>query len=268
MNARESIVMWEPDCAASRRIALPALAQDSYVIGVSGALTGPAAGTTRRPVEALRIYFDKLNAAGGINGKQVKLIILDDGAEPSKAAANAKRLLTQDNVQLMILSSFSSTFAPVSPKPSAPTCRCCSWARSARRKCRRRPIRCSSAPPPSRQTYDSRAALDFVKEQRQGTGEDRLCRDGGAAVARRDRICRRHSKTLGMTPVAKENIPPPTPDYTPFATKLKEADAELDVLLGAVGDADADASRRCAGSAGRANIIAWAHLEAEAELRA
>ena len=46
------------------------------------------------------------------NGKQVKLVILDDGAEPSKAAANAKRLLTQENVQLMVLSSFSSTFAP------------------------------------------------------------------------------------------------------------------------------------------------------------
>ena len=95
-------------------MAMPAMAQDAYVIGVSGALTGPAAGTTAAPVEAFRIYFDKLNAAGGVNGKQVKLVILDDGAEPSKAAANAKRLLSQENVQLMVLSSFSSTFAPVS----------------------------------------------------------------------------------------------------------------------------------------------------------
>ena len=31
------------------------------------------------------------------------------------------------------------------------------------------------------------------------------------------------SKKMGMTPVDKEVIPPPTADYTPFATKLKDA---------------------------------------------
>src|SRR5205085_814836 len=39
--------------------------------------------------------------------------IRDDQAEPSKAATNAKRLLTQDNISLLILSSLSSTYAPV-----------------------------------------------------------------------------------------------------------------------------------------------------------
>ena len=38
--------------AAALAIAVPAMAQDAYVIGVSGALTGPAAGTTAAPVEA------------------------------------------------------------------------------------------------------------------------------------------------------------------------------------------------------------------------
>jgi len=42
-----------------------------------------------------------------------RLSLLDDQGEPSKAAANAKRLLTQDNVSLLILSSLSSTYAPV-----------------------------------------------------------------------------------------------------------------------------------------------------------
>jgi ABC-type branched-subunit amino acid transport system substrate-binding protein len=32
------------------------------------------------------------------------------------------------------------------------------------------------------------------------------------------------AKTLGMTPVDTQITPPPTPDYTPFATKLKDAD--------------------------------------------
>ena len=78
----------------------PAAAQDAYLIGVSGAMTGPAAGTNGPPIEGLRLYVDRLNAAGGINGKKIQLTVLDDQGEPSKAAANAKRLLTQENVSL------------------------------------------------------------------------------------------------------------------------------------------------------------------------
>ena len=96
--------------------ALPAAAQEAYLVGVSAALTGPAAGTTAPPIEALRLYIDLINARGGVNGKKIQLIVQDDQGEPSKAAANAKKLITQDGVQLLVLSSLSSTFAPVTPE--------------------------------------------------------------------------------------------------------------------------------------------------------
>src|SRR6185312_13346048 len=98
---------------AAATLVCSANAQDAYVIGVSGALTGPAAGTNAPPIEGLRLYVDRLNAAGGVNGKKIQLIVLDDQAEPSKAAANVKRLLSQDNARLLVLSSLSSTYAPV-----------------------------------------------------------------------------------------------------------------------------------------------------------
>ena len=66
-------------------LATAAKAQDAYVIGLTGALTGPSASTTAPPVEGLRIYIDRVNAAGGINGKPVKLRILDDQADAQKA---------------------------------------------------------------------------------------------------------------------------------------------------------------------------------------
>src|SRR5215510_16320119 len=94
-------------------VALPAAAQDAYVVGVTGAMTGPSASTNGPAVEGLRLFVDKLNATGGLNGKPVRLVLQDDQGEPSKAAANAKKLLTQDNVILLINSSLSSTFAPV-----------------------------------------------------------------------------------------------------------------------------------------------------------
>jgi len=99
--------------AVAATIAVPALAQDAYVIGLTGARTGPPASTYAPAVEALRIYIDGVNAAGGINGKKVNLILQDDSAEPGKAAANAKKLLTQDNVILLLNASLSSTYAPM-----------------------------------------------------------------------------------------------------------------------------------------------------------
>src|SRR6516164_8538696 len=88
-------------------------AEDAYTVGVTAAMTGPGATTQAPVIEMLRIYVDRLNGKGGINGHRVSLLIEDDQAEPSKAAANATKLIRQDNVMLLINSSFSSTYGPV-----------------------------------------------------------------------------------------------------------------------------------------------------------
>ena len=46
--------------------ALPAAAQDAYVIGVSAAMTGPAAGIYAPVVDAMKAYLDHVNARGGV----------------------------------------------------------------------------------------------------------------------------------------------------------------------------------------------------------
>ena len=86
---------------------------DDYVVGMTAAMTGPASATYAPVAEAIRAYVAHLNGRGGINGKQVKLVLLDDSGEASKAAANAKRLITQDNVLLLLNASLSSTYAPI-----------------------------------------------------------------------------------------------------------------------------------------------------------
>ena len=49
---------------------VPAVAQEAYVIGLTGAMTGPSAGTLGPAVDGLRLYVEKLNASGGINGRK------------------------------------------------------------------------------------------------------------------------------------------------------------------------------------------------------
>jgi branched-chain amino acid transport system substrate-binding protein len=250
---------------AAAAITVPAYAQDAYVIGVTGALTGPPAGTNAPPIEGLRLYVDRLNAGGGVNGKMIRLIVLDDGAEPSKAAANAKRLITQDNVGLLILASLSSTYAPViaetkranvplmfmgavCPKevyPPAETLQFCTTAYAG--------------------GYDSRATLAFIKE----TAKEPV-RIGLVAMAiplSRGEIdyAETQSKADGMTPVDKEVIPPPTADYTPFATKLKDANPNW-IFSWAPWVTQVKTFEALRRLGWQADYITWAHIEAEGEL--
>jgi len=241
------------------------VAQDAYVVGISGALTGPVAGTYAPVVEGLRIYVDRLNAAGGIGGKPIRLVVQDNQGEPSKAAADVKKLLTQDKVSMVLNVATSSTYAPmvaetrragvplyfagaVCPQevfPPADPLQFCSTAFGAR--------------------YDSRMALGFVKEN--STEPVKLGLTAMAIPVSRGEIdyAEGLAKELGMTPVSKEIVPPPTPDYTPFATKIKEAGANWTYSWAPwVTEIKTLESLRKLGWNGR--YIAWAHIEAEPEL--
>src|SRR5690606_3666365 len=45
---------------------------------------------------------DALNANGGINGRQVELVVVDTEADPTKANAAVTRLVQQDKVELVV----------------------------------------------------------------------------------------------------------------------------------------------------------------------
>ena len=43
-------------------------------------------------------YFDMLNASGGVNGRKIKLISLDDGYNPAKTVEHTRRLIEKEDV--------------------------------------------------------------------------------------------------------------------------------------------------------------------------
>ena len=92
--------------------AVPSPAQDALVVGVTAAMTGPLASAYGPVGDGMRVYIDKLNAAGGVNGKPVRLVIRDDQSDATKGAANVKRLIEEDNVQLLVNDSASTTYQP------------------------------------------------------------------------------------------------------------------------------------------------------------
>ncbi len=77
---------------------LPALAQNDrrIVLGQSCALSGPAAQLGLQMNRGAKIFFDRLNAQGGINGRTIDLRSLDDGYEPDRCRANTEQFVKDD----------------------------------------------------------------------------------------------------------------------------------------------------------------------------
>jgi ABC-type branched-subunit amino acid transport system substrate-binding protein len=94
MNRRDAIRQF---AAAGAALALPAWAQaKTLVLGQSAAFSGPAAQLGIQMNKGGKIYFDMINAAGGINGQQIELRTLDDGYEPDRCKANTEKLIKDD----------------------------------------------------------------------------------------------------------------------------------------------------------------------------
>src|SRR6201982_3398978 len=68
----------------------------TLVLGQSAPNTGPAAQLGIQLNRGARLYFDKVNASGGIHGQKIELRMLDDGYEPVRAKANTEAFLKDD----------------------------------------------------------------------------------------------------------------------------------------------------------------------------
>lgn len=69
---------------------------DKIILGQSAAFTGPAAQLGIQFHAGAKLYFDQLNAQGGVGGRSVEIRKLDDGYEPERCAENTKKLLEDD----------------------------------------------------------------------------------------------------------------------------------------------------------------------------
>jgi len=99
--------------------ATPGITADTIVIGRSAAMTGPIATRMKPATEGMTTYFEQVNAAGGINGRRIKLINLDDGFDPKKAVANANKLINDERVFVMFSQSGGPQTQAVIPVISA-----------------------------------------------------------------------------------------------------------------------------------------------------
>ena len=69
---------------------------DRIVLGQSAPFTGPAAQLGIQFNLGARLYFDQVNAQGGVARRQISLVHMDDGYEPDRCADNTRKMLADD----------------------------------------------------------------------------------------------------------------------------------------------------------------------------
>jgi branched-chain amino acid transport system substrate-binding protein len=87
-------------CGSSGQVSAsaPGVDQHSITIGAILDTTGPLKVICQPIYDGDQMYINKINAAGGINGRQIKLVQISDNGDPTKTRDAARQLVEQDNV--------------------------------------------------------------------------------------------------------------------------------------------------------------------------
>lgn len=96
---------------------------DKVRIGVFMSLTGSTANFGISSTNGIKMAADEVNAAGGINGKQIELNVQDDRSDAQEAATIVTKFVTQDAVHAIlgeVASSRSIAAAPIAQNAKIP----------------------------------------------------------------------------------------------------------------------------------------------------
>lgn len=72
------------------------LSDTRIVLGQSAPFSGAAEQLGLQFHLGAQLYFETLNAKGGVNGRRIEIKRLDDGYEPERCAANTRQLISED----------------------------------------------------------------------------------------------------------------------------------------------------------------------------
>jgi len=102
--------------ALAALVPIAATAQDSIKIGVTQPLTGAFAASGNYVANGAGIAADAINAAGGVLGKKIELIVEDNKSNPTEAVATAEKLIVKDQVPVMMGAWGSTLTLAIMPK--------------------------------------------------------------------------------------------------------------------------------------------------------
>ena len=100
---------------AASTAAAPGVTSDAIVFGQSACFSGPNESLGIQYRAGIRAAFAERNSNGGVDGRALELISLDDGYEPANAAANAERFVVENDIFAVVGGVGTPTAARIAP---------------------------------------------------------------------------------------------------------------------------------------------------------
>lgn len=197
-----------------------------YKIGAVFSVTGRASFLGDPEKKTAEMVVDQINAAGGINGKPIKLIVYDDEGDATKCNLHAKKLIEQDNVLAVIgpsISGLSLAVIPVFEQNQTPLISCAASFKIVHNSDTGKPYPWVFKTPQS----DS-MAVEAIYTHLQAKGINKIAimsvTSGFGASGRQELL--RLAPQYGMDVIADEKYDPKDTDMTAQLTKIKGLDPQ------------------------------------------
>ncbi|HSH91820.1 MAG TPA: ABC transporter substrate-binding protein [Ramlibacter sp.] len=84
-------------------------------LGASAVLSGPLGPQTTDYGAGSRLYFDAVNAAGGVHGRKISYTTIDDGFDPKRAVENTRKLIDEHGVFMIYNNTGTAQTAAILP---------------------------------------------------------------------------------------------------------------------------------------------------------
>nr|WP_245615697.1 ABC transporter substrate-binding protein [Afifella pfennigii] len=207
-------------------------------IGSVLSVTGPASFLGDPEKKTLEMYVEAINAAGGVNGEMLELVVYDDAADPNAARTFATRLVEQDEVVAVVGGSTTGStlaMAPVFEEAEIPFISLAGAIQIVE------PVRQWVFKTPHTDTMACEKIFTDLKE-RDLTSVALISGTGGFGKSMHAQ-CKKVAPDHGITIVHEETYGPRDSDMTPQLTNIKNADGVQAVVNPGFGQGPAIVTR-------------------------
>jgi branched-chain amino acid transport system substrate-binding protein len=204
-----------------------ALAADPIRIGSVVSATGPASFLGDPEQKTLEEYVDKINASGGVLGRQLKLILYDDSSDANNANAFAKRLVLQDQVDIIVGPSTTGSTMAMVPQIQSSKVPFISFAAATVIV---DPVKPFVFKMPHSDTMAAQKVLEDMKKR--GITKFALLSDTGGFGKSGHAETLKLAKTMGMTVSEDQSYGEKDSDMTPQLTKARASGAQAVFVFG------------------------------------
>lgn len=210
---------------------VPAWAQ--LRIGNPTGITGSVAAGVKENIDGAKLYFDAVNARGGVNGQKIELVSVDDKFDPKVTVEVSRQLITEQKVLALFLNRGTphsqallpllaeykvplvgpSTGAMVLHEPVNP------WVFNVRATYQREAAK----------AIEHLASIGITRIALLET-DDSFGADSAAGALK-------GFATVKQTPVLQEKFPRDKPDFTELAARVAKSNAQAVMVIGSAGNA-------------------------------